>query len=66
MKNSFFATKTGKLSIAGIVVLLALPVIQIGVNSGPKALGYLGLAMIVGGMGFVPIYSIIDAKKQKS
>lgn len=62
--KQYFASKSGKLTIAFLVVLLAFPLIQIGVNSDVNLLAYVGLAMIVGGMGFVPVYSFIDSHKK--
>lgn len=58
-QQSFFSTETGKLSIAGIVILLAFPLIFFGVNTGLSALAYLGFIMIVVSLASAPIFAFI-------
>jgi len=63
-KKSFLKTEVGRLGIAGIIVLLAFPVICLGINIEQLSVFmYLGLAMIAGGMAAAPIYTFFIKKE---
>ena len=59
MKNSFFKTKEGGLTIAFIIIM-----IQGGLAAGMNALAYLGFILVIVSMLYSPVkVFIIDRKK---
>ena len=66
-QRSFFRTEVGKMSLAGLLVLLAFPLIYLGVTlPGMTALAYVGLGMIIVGMAAAPVMSFLNRKKNPS
>ena len=62
--KQYFSTHIGRLTIAFVLVLLAFPLIQVGVTSRFVWAAYLGLFMIVASMLFVTATSFIQTKKK--
>jgi len=63
-KVSFFFTEIGMLSIAGLIILLAFPLITLGVNEGFDVLVYVGMVMIIGAMASAPAMSLVKYLKK--
>ena len=47
MKNSFFKTKEGGLTIAFIIIMISFFLIQGGLAAGMNALAYLGFILVI-------------------
>ena len=64
MKNSFFKTKEGGLTIAFIIIMISFFLIQGGLAAGMNALAYLGFILVIVSMlySLVKVF-IIDRKK---
>ncbi|WP_346664296.1 hypothetical protein [uncultured Merdimonas sp.] len=64
MKNSFFKTKEGGLTIAFIIIMISFFLIQGGLAAGMNGLAYLGLVLVIISMLYSPVkVFIIDRKK---
>ena len=64
MKNSFFKTKEGGLTIAFIIIMISFCLIQGGLAAGMNALAYLGFILVIVSMLYSPVkVFIIDRKK---
>lgn len=64
MKNSFFKTKEGGLTIAFIIIMISFFRIQGGLAAGMNALAYLGFILVIVSMLYSPVkVFIIDRKK---
>lgn len=64
MKNSFFKTKEGGLTIAFIIIMISFFLIQGGLAAGMNAQAYLGFILVIVSMLYSPVkVFIIDRKK---
>ena len=64
MKNSFFKTKEGGLTIAFIIIMISFFLIQGGLAAGMNSLAYLGFILVIVSMLYSPVkVFIIDRKK---
>ena len=64
MKNSFFKTKEGGLTIAFIIIMISFFLIQGGLAADMNALAYLGFILVIVSMLYSPVkVFIIDRKK---
>lgn len=64
MKNSFFKTKEGGLTIAFIIIMISFFLIQGGLAAGMNALAHLGFILVIVSMLYSPVkVFIIDRKK---
>ena len=64
MKNSFFKTKEGGLTIAFIIIMISFFLIQGVLAAGMNALAYLGFILVIVSMLYSPVkVFIIDRKK---
>ena len=64
MKNSFFKTKEGGLTIAFIIIMISFFLIQIGLETGIGALAAAGFVLVIVSMLYSPVkVFIIDRKK---
>lgn len=64
MKNSFFKTKEGGLTIAFIIIMISFFLIQGGLAAGMNELAYLGFILVIVSMLYSPVkVFIIDRKK---
>lgn len=62
-KKNFFSTEFGRQTLAGILILISFPVIYCGINFSMEILAYLGMALIVAGMGLSPVMMLVSRKK---
>lgn len=64
MKNSFFKTKEGGLTIAFIIIMISFFLIQGGLAADMNALAYLGFILVIVSMLYSPVkVFIIDRKR---
>ena len=64
MKNSFFKTKEGGLTIAFIIIMISFFLIQIGLETGTGARAVAGFVLVIVSMLYSPVkVFIIDRKK---
>ncbi len=64
-KQSFFSTREGEISLAGLAVLLSVPVIVLGAQAQSAAAQAVGLAMIGAGMAFPPLRTYVFKRKSQ-
>lgn len=62
-KGSFFSTEMGQQALAGILSVLSFPVIYCGLKFSVEWLAYVGLALIVIGLGMAPAAMLLPKKK---
>lgn len=65
MKKGFFFTREGELAIAGLLILIAVPIMVVGMNLDFDVCVYLGIAMVCAAMAFPPISTYIIPSKKK-
>lgn len=64
MKNSFFHTKEGGLTIAFIIIMVSFFLIQNGLKTGMGALAMVGFVLVIAAMLYSPVkVFIMDRKK---
>lgn len=64
MKNSFFHTKEGGLTIAFIIIMVSFFLIQNGLKTGMDALAMVGFVLVIAAMLYSPVkVFIMDRKK---
>lgn len=64
MKNSFFHTKEGGLTIAFIIIMVSFFLIQNGLKTGMDALAMVGFVLVIAAMLYSPVkVFIMDQKK---
>ena len=64
MKNQFFKTKEGGLTIAFIIIMISFFLIQWGLSAGMDVLAYAGFILVIASMLYSPVkVFIIDRKK---
>lgn len=64
MKNSFFKTKEGGLTIAFVIIMISFFLIQIGLDGGNSVPAAAGFALVIMSMLYSPVkVFIIDRKK---
>lgn len=64
MKKDFFATREGGLAIAGLIILIAVPILVAGMQSGSDACVYLGIAMVCAALLFPPLATYVFSSKK--
>ena len=57
MKNSFFKTKEGGLTIAFIIIMISFFLIQWGLSAGMDVLAYAGFILVIASMLYSPAVS---------
>ena len=62
MKNSFFKTKEGGLTIAFIIIMISFFLIQGGLAAGMNALAYLGFILVIVSMLYSPVKVFIKCE----
>lgn len=64
MKNSFFHTKEGGLTIAFIIIMVSFFLIQNGLKTGMDAFAMVGFVLVIAAMLYSPVkVFIMDRKK---
>ncbi len=64
MKNSFFKTKEGGLTIAFIIIMISFFLIQTGLKTGTNGLAMVGFVLVILSMLYSPVKVFIIDKKQ--
>lgn len=63
--QSFFRTKEGGLSIAGLVILVSFPITLLGIHTGADWLSAVGLGLILLGMIYSPLRTYVFGKRER-
>lgn len=62
--GNFFASEMGQQTTAGILTVLSFPVIYSGIRFSLPALYYVGMVLIVAGMGMAPVLMLLPKKQR--
>lgn len=62
--KNLFSTEIGQQALAGILSVVSFPVIYCGLKFSVDPLAYIGLILIVVGLGMAPVVMLLPKKKK--